>query len=160
VGEAFQRLLRVAREEMGLESLVLGGEGEPGPETLLDAPARGAVAEAEAGFARGFAELKDAPSTSAAFRHEGVSFADLAAEADLSALLKRVLPKAVRRAEGVRAVLRARKPKALCAAADDALVLRAARVEGTPVLPFAEARDGPRMLLALERAARGAGMVG
>ncbi len=160
VGEAFQRLLRVAREDMMLEGFVVGGEGEKGAEDFLDAPARAAVSDAEAAFTRALDELKDAPSTAAAFCHEGVSFADLAVEADLAALLKRVLPAAVRRAEGLRAVLRAVKAKALCAAADDALALRAARLEDIPAIPFAEAKDGPRVLLALERAARGAGMVG
>ena len=157
---AFERLLIVARDEMSLPVAVLGGEDGIGPETLLDSAARRAVTEAEAGFARAFGELKDAPSTAAAFFHEGVSFADLCAEADLGTLLNHVFPRAVRRAEGVRAALRASHAPALCATAEDALALRAAQVESTPAIPFGAATDGPRALLALEAAARGAGMVG
>lgn len=156
----FERLLTVARDEMSLPVAVLGGLDGIDPATLLDPVARRAVEEAEAGFARAFQELKDAPSTAAAFFHEGVSFGDLCAFADLENLLKHVLPRAVRRAEGVRTALRASRAPALCATAEDALALRAARVEGTPTVPFGAAAEGPRVLLALEAAARGAGMVG
>ena len=58
-----------------LEGFVVGGEGEKGAEDFLDAPARAAVSDAEAAFTRALDELKDAPSTAAAFCHEGVSFA-------------------------------------------------------------------------------------
>jgi hypothetical protein len=160
LAEPFERLLRVAREEMSLPGVVVGGDDGLVPETLLDATARDAAGTAETAFARRLAELKDAPSAAAAFRHEGVSFADLAAEADLKAALRRVLPAAVRRAEGLRALLRAASPKALCAAAGDVLALRAAELEAVPAEPFAAAKDGPRVLLALERAVRGAGVVG
>jgi hypothetical protein len=160
LSSAFERLLIVARDEMSLPVAVLGGEDDIDPATLLDPVARRAVEEAETGFARAFQELKDAPSTAAAFFHEGVSFGDLCAFADLENLLKHALPRAVRRAEGVRTALRASRASALCATAEDALALRAARVEGTPTVPFGAAADGPRVLLALEAAARGAGMVG
>ena len=156
----FERLLIVARDEMSLPVTVLGGEDGIDPASLLDAASRRAAEEAEADFARALEELKDAPSTAAAFFHEGVSFGDRSAAADLEALLKRVLPQAVRRAEGVRAALRASQAKALCATAADALALRAARAEGTPTVPFGADADGPRVLRALEAAARGAGMVG
>lgn len=158
--DAFERLWRVAREEMALAAIALGGEGEPAPEELLDGPARAAAAEAEGAFARSLEALKAAPSTAAAFRHDGVPFADLAAEADLRTLLEEVLPAAVRRAEGVRAVLRRTSAKVLCAVVHDALALRAARLSEIPVVALTDANDGPRALLALERAARGTGMVG
>ncbi|HEY6546901.1 MAG TPA: hypothetical protein VI589_03310, partial [Vicinamibacteria bacterium] len=100
---ALERLLIVARDEMSLPIVVLGGEDGIDPESLLDRAARQAVAETEAMFARTLEELKDAPSAAAAFQHEGVAFGDLSAEADLAVLLRQVLPRAVRRAEGVRA---------------------------------------------------------
>jgi hypothetical protein len=153
-------LLTVARDEMSLPVVVLGGEGGIDPETLLDATARRAAEAAEAGFAQAFTELRHAPSAAAAFSHEGISFGDLCTPADLEALLLRVLPRAVRRAEGVRAALRAAQARALCASASDALALRAASVEGTPVIALGADEDGPRVLRALAAAARGAGMVG
>ena len=159
-GDALERLLRVAREEMELNVSVVGGEDGLAPESALDADARRAIRAAEEAFHEAMDELKDAPSTVAAFRHDEVAFADLAAAHDLQAVLEEVLPRAVRRAYGLRALLRAASPKILCASADDALALHAGRLTGVPVEAFAGANDGPRVLHALVAAVRGAGMVG
>ena len=159
-GDALERLLRVAREEMELKVTVVGGEDGMAPESLLDDDARRAVRIAEDALKKAQGELKEAPSTVAAFRHDDVAFADLAAAPDLGAVLLGLLPRAVRRAEGLRALLRTATPKALCARADDVLALHAGRLAGLPVEAFDGATDGPRVLHALQAAARGAGMVG
>jgi hypothetical protein len=154
------RLLRVAREEMGLLVTVVGGEDGLEPESLLDDEARRAARAAEEAFSKALGVLQKAPATVAAFRHDDVGFADLAAAPDLEALLAGLLPHAVRRGEGLRALLRSKAPRALCAASDDAMALHAGGLAGVPVVAFADAKDGPRVLHALEAAARGAGMVG
>jgi len=159
-GEALERLLRVAREEMGLALTVVGGEDGLAPVELLDHEARRAARAACAAFQKTFDALREAPSTVAAFRHDDVGFADLAAGPDLEAVLKGLLPRAVRRGEGLLALLRTASPKALCACADDALALHAGGLAGVKVVAFADAQDGPRVLRALEAVARGAGMVG
>lgn len=159
-GQALERLLRVAREEMGLALTVVGGEDGLSPEDLLDDEGRRATRAACAAFQKAFDTLKVAPSTVAAFRHEHVGFADLSAAPDLEAVLKGLLPRTVRRGEGLLALLRTDSPTALCACADDALALHAGRLAGVPVVAFEGAKDGPRVLHALDAAARGAGMVG
>ena len=159
-GDAFERLLRVAREEMELRVTVVGGEDGLGLVNLLDGEARRAVRAAEDAFQKALDLLREAPSTVAAFRHDDVAFADLAAAPDLEAVMKGLLPRAVRRGEGLRALLRTTSPKALCASAGDAVALHAGRLAGVPVEAFAGAQDGPRVLHALRSAARGAGMVG
>jgi glutathione S-transferase len=158
--EALERLRLVAAEEMGLSVEAVGGGFGPAPELMLDDAGRRATREAEAAFDRLSRELRDAPSVAAAFVHDEVSFADLAAGPDLDALLLDRLPRAVRRAEGVRSVLRRTGPRALCALHDDALALAAARAERVPSVPFADPRGGPEVLRALEAASRGEGMVG
>ena len=158
--DAFERLLRVAREEMDLKVTDFGGEGGLGPENLVDGEAQRAIHAAEEAFRKARAELTEAPATVAAFRHDDVGFADLAAAPDLEAVLLGLLPRAVRRVEALRALLRTSSPRALCASADDALALHAGRLAGVPVEAFATAADGPRVLHALQAATRGAGMVG
>ena len=158
--EAMERLLRVAREEMELRVTVVGGEDGLVLQSLLDGEARRAIRTADEAFHRTLGALKQAPSTVAAFRHEEVAFADLAAASDLEAVLENLLPRVVRRAEGLRALLRSASPRALCASADDALALHAGRLAGLPVAAFADANDGPRVLRVLHAAAREGGMVG
>jgi hypothetical protein len=158
--KALERLLTVAREELALNVAVLGGDDGLPPERLFDDAARKAVAEAEASFDQAFDTLKAAPSVTAAFTYEGVGFADLAASHDLDALFRHHFPAAVRRAEGLRALLRTEGARVLCATADDDLALAAARLETKPAVPFGDVREGPRVLQALEAAARGSGMVG
>jgi hypothetical protein len=157
---AFERLCRVAAEEMAMSVLAVGGGEGPAPESLLDERSRGAVRAAEAALEKRLRELREAPSVAAAFVHDDVSFADLAVASDLDALLLDRLPRAVRRAEGLRSLLRQAAPRALCALHDDTLALAAARLESVPTVPFADVRSGPEVLQALEAASRGAGMVG
>ena len=156
-----ERLLRVAREEMGLKVTVVGGEDGLAPESLLDDAARRAARDAQEAFAKALGALKDAPSTVAAFRHDGVAFADLAAAADLEALLGG--PAARRRCGGRKACApccgRAR-PGRCAPRADDALALHAGGLAGVPVVALRRRGGRPRVLHALEAAARGAGMVG
>jgi hypothetical protein len=155
--EAFERLLL---DRQTIKTTVVGGEDGLAPEELLDPPARKAVEAAAAAFERAFEELKAAASTIAAFQHEGVRFADLAAAADLEALLLDLFPAAVRRAEGLRSLLRAGPARVLCAAEHDTLALQAARMEKVPAVAVAGGGGGARTLAALlDRDTRG-GMVG
>lgn len=157
-GEALERLVLDARGAVPIT--VVGGEGGLAPETLEDGEARRAIRSAEEEFHKMFEVLKDAPATVAAFRHDDVGFADLAAAQDLDTLVLGRLAPAVRRAEGLCALLRRASPRALCACASDILSLHAGRLAGVPVHALAGAEDGARVRLALETAAREAGMVG
>jgi hypothetical protein len=157
-GEALERSLAAARE--GLRVTVVGGADGLAPESVLDADAREAIRLAEAGFHAAFTALKEAPSTAAAFCHDHVSFADLAATADLDALLRSRLPRAVRRGEGLRALFRSSSPKGLCAHADDPVAVQAGRLAGLPVEVVSGPHDLSRALHALDAAANEGGMVG
>jgi len=158
--QALERLRRVAAEEMAMRVVAIGGEEGPAPEAFLDEAGRRAVRQAEAALEKLCRDLSPAPSVAAAFVHDDVGFADLAAASDLQAILLDRLPRAVRRAEGLRSVLRQAEPPAMCALHEDALALAAARAQGVLVVPFADPRNGPEVLQALEAATRGAGMVG
>ena len=157
-GEALERLVEEARGELRIT--VVGGEDGLAPETLLDGEARRAIRSEEDAFHETFETLREAPATVAAFRYDDVGFADLAAGPDLDAVLLGLLARAVRRAEGLRALLRRASPCALCAYASDILALHAGRLAGVPVEAFSGAKDGARVRRALEAAAREAGMVG
>lgn len=160
-GESGDATPQLPTEELeALTVTVVGGQDGLAPESALDGAARQAIRNAEAVFHEVLETLKDAPSTMAAFRHDDVSFADLAAAPDLDAILGGVLPRAVRRAEGVRALLRSTSPRALCARADDLLVLHAGRLAGLPVDAFSDAGDALRVLRGLDASSREAGMVG
>jgi hypothetical protein len=158
-GLALDRLLLVARDDLGQGPAVVGGDGLD-PARGLDSRAKEALGQAAAAFETELARLKAASSTAAAFTWEGVGFADLAAEADLARLLESLLPAAVRRAEGLRALLRGGRALVVCTHAGDTLALAAAQAEGVRTLPLERAEDGPRVLQALRAAARGEGMVG
>lgn len=158
--QALERLRRVAAEELAMRVVALGGEEGPAPEVFLDEAGRQAVRQVEAALEKLCRELGDTPSVAAAFVHDDVRFADLAAASDLEALLLERLPRAVRRAEGVRSVLRQVAPPAMCALREDTLAHAAARVQGVLAVPFADPRNGPEVLQALEAATRGNGMVG
>lgn len=159
-GEALERLRRVAAEEMSLRVAAIGGEEGPAAEAFLDDEGRRAVRQGEDALEKLCRESSQAASVAAAFAHDDVGFADLAAASDMEALFLERLPRTVRRAEGVRCVLRQAAAPAMCALHEDALALAAARVQGVLAVPFADPRNGPEVLQALESAARGAGMVG
>ena len=154
------RALLVQEARGDLRITVVGGEDGLAPETLLDGEARRAIRSAEDAFHKTFETLREAPATVAAFRYDDVGFADLAAVPDLDAVLRGLLARAVRRAEGLRALLRRASPCALCADASDVLALHAGRLAGVPVEAFSGAEDVARVRHALEAAAREAGMVG
>jgi hypothetical protein len=156
----WERVLRLAREDLSVDLTVVGGDDGVAADRHLDAPAQRALDEAEATFQGQLRALKDAPSTSAAFAWDGVGFADRAAEADLRALLLDLLPRTVGRAEGLRSLLRGGGCKVLCAPALDTLSLAAARAEGVATATLERAEDGPRLLQALLAAGRAEGMVG
>ena len=156
--EALERLVQDARGKLPMA--VVGGDDGLVPESLLDGEARRAIRSAEDALRKTFDTLKEAPATVAAFRHDDVGFADLAATPDLDAMLLGVVAPAVRRAEGLRALLRRSSPRALCALASDHLCLHAGRLASVPVEAVSGPEDGARAWRALEAAAREAGMVG